>query len=153
MSTPYCTHQTNALTLDLELREARAETQRLEAALARAQADRQLASSKAEQLADSLHQEVRDHERTRQLLADAGRELERLFSVAVAAHVVLGVTDDPTIIEHQSERLRELGVALANLRAALEGIDVPMATQASGTAAYVLEPKTAGHVAGGGGTP
>ncbi|QRK06030.1 hypothetical protein JQX13_38785 [Archangium violaceum] len=128
MTSPRCAHQANALTLDIELREARAEVRRMEAALESSKAARQLASDNAEELADRLHQEAQAHERTRQLLEDAGRERERLLSVAVAAHLVLGVTDNPTTLEHQSERLRELGVALTNLRAALQGMEVPVLT-------------------------
>jgi hypothetical protein len=42
--------------------------------------------------------------------------------VEIAARAVLAVSDTPTTVEQQQDRLMELGLAMANLREALGGV-------------------------------
>jgi hypothetical protein len=77
-------------------------------------------SDDVESLADSLDREHRAHEQTRQALVEATREADGLRPVALAAGAVVSICDT-TGMGQTEERLHQLGLAVDNLRAALNG--------------------------------
>ncbi|HZI05587.1 MAG TPA: hypothetical protein VEZ71_16275 [Archangium sp.] len=107
--------------LEKDRREAEAREHDAHSDRDEAQAQIKASLRASEDLADSLDREHRAHAQTRQALVEATREADGLRPVALAAGAVLSICDTTTGMGQTEERLHQLGLALDNLRAALNG--------------------------------